>query len=246
MKKIFIKTIFFVILILNPSNSNEPPSKYPPCDTNIKSKDWSECYKEVSYRDGFKYQGEWKNGLFHGKGKFINPEGIFEEGQWIEGKRDWQIKYRRKEHLQGVWEIENDYSKEQIYIFGQWIGFLNNDHLCRILATEKPILKISKNNNFKVNKMTFVVLLTNCKDNKFKNSFDNIFIGNEGNLVLFQMKELVENEEVNPVLNPTFPNENFYNSFEKDKVSFIRLKKIKNTLTEEDFLDNFKHKFKVN
>ena len=46
-------------------------------------------------------------------------------------------------------------------------------------------------------------------------------------MVLFQMKELVPDEEVNPVLNQTFPNENFYNSFEKDKVSFIRLKKIK-------------------
>ena len=57
------------------------------------------------------------------------------------------------------------------------------------------------------------------------------------------MKELEENEEVNPILNPTFPNQYFYESFEKNKVNFVTLKKIRNTLTEEEFLKTFNHKF---
>ena len=241
MNKYFI--VLFFLLFSNISFSNEKPSQYPFCDDNLNSKDWNDCYKEVTYRDGFKYHGEWKRGLFHGKGKFINPDGIVDEGEWIEGKKEWQLKYRRNKHLQGIWGIENDYTKEQIYIFEQWIGFLNNDHVCRILATETPFIKITKNNKYNINNITFIVLLTNCKDNKFKNSFDNIFIGNEGNLVFFQMKELEANEEVNPILNPTFPNQYFYESFEKNKVNFVTLKKIRNTLTEEEFLKTFNHKF---
>ena len=58
------------------------------------------------------------------------------------------------------------------------------------------------------------------------------------------------NEKFNPMLNPTFPNKYYpgfnsayYNSFERDKIDFIKIKKIKNKLTKEEFFNNFEHKF---
>jgi len=90
-------------------------------------------------------------------------------------------------------------------------------------------------------------LKTNCKDHKFQKefqtSFDNIFIANEGELVLFQTKILKENEEINPVWNTTFSNGVYYDSFEKKDVGFLILKKITKNISKEDFLSKFKHKF---
>ena len=92
---------------------------------------------------------------------------------------------------------------------------------------------------------------TNCKDNKFVLSFDNIFIGNKGGLTLFQMKVMRPDEEVNPIMNPTFPERyypgltaSYYDSFERADVDFFDIKKIDNKLTKEEFLKHFGHKFK--
>lgn len=37
--------------------------------------------------DGRKYEGEWRNGKQHGKGRFTNLKGVVEEATWLEGKR---------------------------------------------------------------------------------------------------------------------------------------------------------------
>ena len=34
-----------------------------------------------------KYEGEWKNGKQHGKGRITNPKGKVEEFEWYEGKK---------------------------------------------------------------------------------------------------------------------------------------------------------------
>ena len=250
MNRIIFLTILFLNLFLNPLLSEEPPSKLPPCDTSLKKDKWNNCYKRVIFNDGFEYHGEWKRGLFHGKGKIILPEGLSEEGEWIEGNLKWQIKYNRKEHLTGIWEIKTNSINEKIYFNGQWIGFLNTDFVCRILFTERPFIRNKNAKNYGVKKSTFIVLNTDCKDHKFQKvfqtSFDNIFITNEGELVLFQTKILKENEEINPVWNTTFPNGIYYDSFEKKDVGFLILKKITKNISKEDFFSKFKHHFNNN
>ena len=48
----------------------------------------------MTSRDGDVYEGEWKDGKKHGKGKLITKDGKcflvkFEEGAWIGGVRIW-------------------------------------------------------------------------------------------------------------------------------------------------------------
>ena len=242
-KKIIIFVYLFVSFVLTSAFCEEPPSKFPPCDTSLERQSWNNCYKKVTFGDGFKYHGEWNRGLFHGKGKFITAEGLIEEGEWIEGSLKWQSKYYYKRHLPGIWEVKTNSINEKIYFYGQWIGFLNLDHVCRILSTEPTFIRNKNAKNYGVKKSAFIILRTNCKDNKFKKSFDNIFITNEGSLVLFQTKIVSSSELTNPVLNSTFPDNVFYDSFERKELDFLLPKQITKNLTEEEFLSKFKHKF---
>ena len=40
-----------------------------------------------AWADGRKYEGEWKNGKQHGKGKYILLDGTIKTGIWEDGKR---------------------------------------------------------------------------------------------------------------------------------------------------------------
>ena len=104
---------------------------------------------------------------------------------------------------------------------------MNTDFVCQILFTEK--LSIKKEELFRVKKygvtqLSYIVLGTNCKDEKFQKkfetSFDNIFISNKGELFLFQTKNL-----------------------NNDDLDFLTPIQIIKTLSKEDFLSKFKHKF---
>ena len=54
--------------------------------------------------DGSKYEGEWKNGLFHGQGTFTLPTGEKYEGEWKDGK-PWNLTiYDKNENITGKWE----------------------------------------------------------------------------------------------------------------------------------------------
>ena len=54
--------------------------------------------------DGSKYEGEWKNGLFHGQGTFTLPTGEKYEGEWKDGK-PWNLTIHDKtENITGKWE----------------------------------------------------------------------------------------------------------------------------------------------
>ena len=44
-------------------------------------------------------------------------------------------------------------------------------------------------------------------------------------------------------MNPTFPNQYFYDSFEKENIDFVIIKKTKENLTKEKFFKEFGHKF---
>ena len=53
--------------------------------------------------DGSKYEGEWKNGVFHGQGTFTLPTGEKYEGEWKDGK-PWNLTICDKnENITGKW-----------------------------------------------------------------------------------------------------------------------------------------------
>ena len=37
------------------------------------------------WKDGSKYEGEMKDGWYHGNGKFIYPNGVVYEGEFVKG-----------------------------------------------------------------------------------------------------------------------------------------------------------------
>ena len=41
-----------------------------------------------TWKNGAKYEGEWKNNKRHGKGKMINSDGKIYEGDFKENKKD--------------------------------------------------------------------------------------------------------------------------------------------------------------
>ena len=38
------------------------------------------------WKDGERYEGEWKDGKFHGKGIKTLPDGTIFDGEWLEGR----------------------------------------------------------------------------------------------------------------------------------------------------------------
>mgnify|MGYP001131685251 CR=1 FL=1 len=45
------------------------------------------CRGILSYADGDRYEGEWKNGKMHGKGVYVYANGDRYDGEWSEDKR---------------------------------------------------------------------------------------------------------------------------------------------------------------
>ena len=44
----------------------------------------------MTYSDGSKYIGEWKDGKLHGQGTYYFPDGRKMKGEWRRGKK-WNI-----------------------------------------------------------------------------------------------------------------------------------------------------------
>jgi hypothetical protein len=228
------------------------PENLPYCSNDLKLIEWNDCYKHVEYENGFEYSGVWKFGSFNGKGTIIDDLNNFEYGFFEDGAFAWQWQYDYSK-LDGVWNLIGDLSGETIYIYDGWIGIKSIDMVCRILATEPVFIRNNKPNQVGVTDLSFVVFKTNCKDNMFPVSFDNIFIANKGDIVLMQMKVIKPNEGDNPIFDATFP-EKYYpgltatyiDSFEREDVLFFEINRIQDQMTEQDFLQNFGHKFQNN
>lgn len=59
--------------------------------------------------DGGKYDGEWKDDLQHGVGKYISPSGKVYEGDFVEGQRTGKgvCVYPDGSKYDGEWEADN-------------------------------------------------------------------------------------------------------------------------------------------
>ncbi len=249
--KLLLPIIILTLFLTSNSFANENPKNLPNCNDNIKPNKWSNCYNYVKYGNDFKYSGTWKNGEFNGIGKIVDDLGNFEQGDFLWGRVKWQRDYDFEKQLNGIWSIKQGAFNETIYFYDNWIGFKNIDIVCSKLATESAFIRNKNSKKYGVNTLSFIVLRTNCKDNNFVLSFDNIFIGNSGKLTLFQMKVMRPNEGVNPIMNSTFPeryypglNASYYDSFERGDIDFFEIKKISSELTKEEFVKNFNSKFK--
>jgi hypothetical protein len=79
--------------------------------------------------NGYKYNGEWKEDLLHGQGKFIWKDGDVYEGEWKDGKIHGQGKktYNNKDVYEGAWKDgkrhglgEFIYRNGKTHYEGQW------------------------------------------------------------------------------------------------------------------------------
>jgi len=224
----------------------------PECE-GLNHTKWTNCFTAAQFTDGYIYKGEWKDGLYHGKGKLTLPDGSVETGGWKYGKLEWQKDFDNSKVLNGIWKIkqpvkqflkesDHNFVEEEIYIHGHWVGFVKADHICQLLATEKEFIPNKNLKKLGIEGNAFVILATNCKNNEGKFGFDNIFIANKGSLVFFQYSTNFEQ------FFPTFPFKiggpsPYINSFQRNEVKFIKINKISDKMNKEKFLGKFKHKF---
>ena len=198
---------------------------------------------------GTKYVGEWKDGKRHGQGTYTWADGTIDKGIWKYGKLEWQIDFDRTKILDGVWTINqpmdsffHNFVDEKIYVYKKWIGFVKPDFLCEILSTEHEFIPSKNLKKFGVKGTAFVVLQTNCKSNEDRFGFDNIFIANKGDLVLFQYSTDFEEPF------DTFPFKiggpsPYLNSFERDELKFVQINNVTKEIDENKYLGQFRHKF---
>ncbi|MAG23696.1 MAG: hypothetical protein CMM09_06465, partial [Rhodospirillaceae bacterium] len=63
----------------------------PPCSGNDSST-WTNCFGTLTYPDGSKYVGGWKDGYKHGQGTYTFADGrvwigLFSDGNFVSGKK---------------------------------------------------------------------------------------------------------------------------------------------------------------
>jgi hypothetical protein len=66
--------------------------KLPPCQGTI-TKSWTVCFGTLTFSDGSKYVGEFKDGLLHGQGTLEFPDGEKYVGEFKDGKQHGQGTY---------------------------------------------------------------------------------------------------------------------------------------------------------
>lgn len=64
-------------------------------------------YNYKVFPDGSRYEGQWKDGLKHGKGRFIYPDGDVYDGEWQDGKAHGHGTYTSKQSKYvGDWQSD--------------------------------------------------------------------------------------------------------------------------------------------
>jgi len=112
MKKLL--TVILLILFTLPSYASD----LPPCPKD-QTQTYDNCFSAITFLDGAKYVGEFKNDKFHGKGTFTFTDGDKYIGEWkddaIHGQgtmiyadgRVYKGKYKAYARTQGTMEWPN-------------------------------------------------------------------------------------------------------------------------------------------
>ena len=62
----------------------------PRCQGSYNQDSWTNCHGTLTYFDGDKYVGEWRNGKWHGQGTYTYANGAKYVGQYKDDKRHGQ------------------------------------------------------------------------------------------------------------------------------------------------------------
>ena len=84
MKKLF-RFLAFVLIV----GSAFAQSNLPACQGSAPSR-WNSCFGTVTFTNGNKYFGEWKDGRFNGQGTFTTSDGGKYVSEWKDGKQNGQ------------------------------------------------------------------------------------------------------------------------------------------------------------
>ena len=58
----------------------------PPCEGSYNATTWTNCFGTITYPDGRKYVGEFKDGKWHGQGTFTFADGGVLKGMFRDGE----------------------------------------------------------------------------------------------------------------------------------------------------------------
>ena len=128
MKKFFLTFFIFIFSLETFSKSSLPECK------GSKIKEYNNCYKTGKYSNGDRYEGEFVNGKFHGKGIYISYTGAKYEGDFRLGKYDGYgvINFPDGSKHSGEWKNGNRHGKGTLLLKdgtrfeGQWTNDIRN------------------------------------------------------------------------------------------------------------------------
>jgi hypothetical protein len=128
-----MKKIFFIIFIVFFNTNVFSKSILPECKGS-KIKEYNNCYKTGKYSNGDRYEGEFVNGKFHGKGIYISYTGAKYEGDFILGKYHGYgvINFPDGSKHSGEWKSGNRHGKGTLLhkdgtrFDGQWANDIRN------------------------------------------------------------------------------------------------------------------------
>ena len=94
--------------------------------------EYGEGFGKYTYLDGEKYEGDWRNGKYHGHGTLTFPDGTKYEGKFKDGKENGQGTYTWSSGSRyvGEWKDDKewngtDYNKNE-NIIGKFVNGVRN------------------------------------------------------------------------------------------------------------------------
>ncbi len=92
----------------------------PPCRGNVYLSNWTNCFGTMTYSDGIKYVGEWKDGKAHGRGTATYADGDKYVGEFKDDNFHGQgtLTYADGRVWIGLWS-DNNWASGSKYAAGE-------------------------------------------------------------------------------------------------------------------------------
>ena len=106
--------ILLIALVLN--GTSYAHSNLPPCQDAYNSQ-WSDCFGSLTTSNGDKYDGEFKDGLYNGRGTYTFADGRVGLGEWVGGKPSGRfIQYFSDKSIASSGLFEDGHSVKSQYV----------------------------------------------------------------------------------------------------------------------------------
>ena len=121
MKKLILLSTFFFSISVH---------ALPDCPSDT-SVTWNNCFGTITWTDGEKYVGEFKDGTYHGQGTYTAPNGDKYVGEWKDNKQHGQgtVTFSNGEKYVGEYK-DDKYHGQGTYTFPngeRLVGYFMND-----------------------------------------------------------------------------------------------------------------------